>query len=233
MLPRASARYRPDVSVESPQNAPSLVRLPPRQWVDLFYDLAFAAGIIAISGGYAGDVSASGALWFSIAYGLLWCTWLVTSSAAGSFVARGPATTVWSIALLVVQMGAVLLMAVSAGDSLDQSALGFDLLLGVALMIALILKFRSWPPGPRRLPAPPALLAAAIVALAASWFAGTVAGLALWCAALAAMAAAAWAVLSDPRIEVHRLADRMGELTIVVLGEILVKLALTLAGESV
>ena len=53
----------------------------------------------------------------------------------------------------------------------------------------------------------------------------------MWCLALALVAWAARAT-SDPRIDQHRLRHRLGELTIIVLGEILVKMVLTVGEET-
>ncbi len=206
--------------------------LPARRWVDLFYDLAVAAGIIALSGAYAYDHSPVGTLWFALAYALLWCTWLLTSSATGSFTAEGATHTVWSVSLLVAQMGAMLLLAIAATDSVDASAEVFDILLGVALLIVAILAVRARRHGlggARRIPV---LAGLATLTLVGSWFLDARLSLLVWCLALALVAWAAWAVTSDPRIDQHRLRHRLGELTIIVLGEILVKMVLTVGEET-
>lgn len=219
--------------IDAPQPAPSgLFALPARQWVDLLYDLAVAAGIIALSGAYAYDHSAVGTIWFALAYALLWCTWLLTSSATGSFTAEGATHTVWSVSLLVVQMGAMLLLAIAASDSLDASAELFDVLLGVALLIVVILAVRARHRGlggARRIPV---LAGLATLTLGGSWFLDSHLSVLVWCLALALVAWAAWAVTSDPRIDHHRLSHRLGELTIIVLGEILVKMVLTVGEET-
>ena len=221
------------IVIDAPEQAPAgLFALPARQWVDLFYDLAVAAGIIALSGAYAYDHSPVGTLWFALAYALLWCTWLLTSSATGSFTAEGATHTVWSFSLLVAQMGAMLLLAIAATDSVDASAEVFDILLGVALLIVAILAVRARRHGlggARRIPV---LAGLATLTLVGSWFLDARLSLLVWCLALALVAWAAWAVTSDPRIDQHRLRHRLGELTIIVLGEILVKMVLTVGEET-
>ena len=211
--------------------------MPARQWVDLFYDLTVAAGIIAISGSFAYDHSRSGTLWFAIVYGLLWCTWLLTSAATGSLAANGQEHTAWSVTALVGQMGVLLLLAISAGDSLEESAELFDILLGAALVLTLALWVRAdlrTPRLERRRPSVPTVLTAAgIAALGVSWFLESTAGLIMWLAALAAVAAASWAVASDHGVDTHRLVHRLGELTLIVIGEILVKLTLTVEEATV
>lgn len=211
--------------------------LPARQWVDLFYDLTVAAGIIAISGAFAYDHSLSGTAWFAIVYGLMWCTWLLTSAATGSLSASGPSHSVLSVSALVGQMGALLLLAISAGDSLEESADLFDILLGAALLITLGLSLRYDLRVPRqrrwRVSGPTIFTGIGIAALSVSWFLPATSGLLMWLAALAAVAAASWMVASDPGLDTHRLVHRLGELTLIVIGEILVKLALTLEVESV
>lgn len=211
--------------------------MPARQWVDLFYDLTVAAGIIAISGTFADDHSGRGMLWFAIVYALLWCTWLLTSAATGSFSSPGQEHTALSVGALVGQMGALLLLAISAGDSLAESEALFDLLLGAALLLTLLLWVRAdlrTPRLGRRRPGAPTLLTAmGIAALGISWFLESTASLVLWLAALVAVAAASWAVASDRGVDSHRLVHRLGELTLIVIGEILVKLTLTVEEETV
>lgn len=211
--------------------------LPARQWVDLFYDLTVAAGIIAISGSFAYDHSGSGTLWFAVVYGLLWCTWLLTSAATGSLTSASREHTALSVTVLVGQMGVLLLLAITAGDSLPESVELFDLLLGAALLLTLVLWVRSdlrTPPlGKLRPGVPTVLTAVGIAVLGVSWFLHSRAGVVMWLIALAAVAAASWSVAVDRGIDIHRLVHRLGELTLIVIGEILVKLTLTVEAESV
>lgn len=207
--------------------------LPDRQWVDLFYDLAFAAGIIALSGAYAQDYTALGAVWFAIVYAVLWCTWLLTGSATGSFVRRSPPHTVASLVLLVAQMACLLLLSVTAGDTLAESEIVFDVLLGIILVLAAALALRGHRAALSGQRPAVAHFALALMALAISWRMEGTLSLLLWLSALGILGLAAWSAIRRPGVDPHRLVHRLAELTVIVIGEVLVKLTLTLGEESV
>ena len=205
--------------------------VPERTWVDLFYDLAFAAGIIALSGSFADDHSGIAVIWYSIAYAMMWCAWLLTGWATGSLTTTQAPHSVASIGLLVTQMAALLLLALVAGDSIVDAEFYFDVLLGVVMVTTLILALRRRRSGPMRWRVP-ASVAFAGLALALSWYVEGTASLVVWLVALASVALAAWSVASDRETDGHRAAHRLGELSVIVIGEVLVKLTLTLTDES-
>ena len=205
--------------------------VPERTWVDLFYDLAFAAGIIALSGSFADDHSGIAVIWYSIAYAMMWCAWLLTGWATGSLTTTQAPHSVASIGLLVTQMAALLLLALVAGDSIVDAEFYFDVLLGVVMVTTLILALRRRRSGPMRWRVP-ASVAFACLALALSWYVEGTASLVVWLIALASVALAAWSVASDRETDGHRAAHRLGELSVIVIGEVLVKLTLTLTDES-
>lgn len=210
----------------SPQ-AQSFFAWPTRQWVDLFYDLTFAAGILAISSGYAHDPTLGTAIWLSVAYGVLWGTWLLTGSVTGSFTAHGIRHSGWSIGLIGVQMGALLILALSSTSEAAEADQLFDIFLGVALLTCVALAIRA-----RRtesaLPRQATIaLGVSLLALLASWFLPDAASTPLWLSALVALGFATWQATSSSGLDGERLAHRLGELTIVVIGETLLKIALT------
>lgn len=205
--------------------------VPERTWVDLFYDLAFAAGIIALSGSFADDHSGIAVIWYSIAYAMMWCAWLLTGWATGSLTTTQAPHSVASIGLLVTQMAALLLLALVAGDSIVDAEFYFDVLLGAVMVTTLILALRRRRSGPMRWRVP-ASVAFACLALALSWYVEGTASLVVWLVALASVALAAWSVASDRETDGHRAAHRLGELSVIVIGEVLVKLTLTLTDES-
>lgn len=205
--------------------------VPERTWVDLFYDLAFAAGIIALSGSFADDHSGIAVIWYSIAYAMMWCAWLLTGWATGSLTTTQAPHSVASIGLLVTQMAALLLLALVAGDSIVDAEFYFDVLLGAVMVTTLILALRRRRSGPMRSRVP-ASVAFACLALALSWYVEGTASLVVWLVALASVALAAWSVASDRETDGHRAAHRLGELSVIVIGEVLVKLTLTLTDES-
>lgn len=208
------------------------MRLPGRQWVDLFYDLAIAAGIIALSGSFSSDHSAMGALWFAVTYAVMGCLWFITSALTGAYSADPPGPSAGWVALVVVQLALVLLLPVAAGDELAAADAVFDLLLGGALVVSVVLALRGPGRGPARSGPVAGLLAGAAVVLGGSWWAQGPATVIVWLLSLALVGAAVGILASSRGMDPHRVAHRLGELTIVVLGEILVKLVLTLAEES-
>ena len=139
--------------------------------------------------------------------------------------------SVASIGLLVTQMAALLLLALVAGDSIVDAEFYFDVLLGVVMVTTLILALRRRRSGPMRWRVP-ASVAFACLALALSWYVEGTASLVVWLVALASVALAAWSVASDRETDGHRAAHRLGELSVIVIGEVLVKLTLTLTDES-
>lgn len=205
---------------------------PAPQWLALFYDLAFAAGIIAIAGSYGYDYSILGAVWFATAYGIIASAWVLTGGATGSFATQQRTVTTPVVVLIVIQMAAVLMLAVASGDTIASSSGVFDILLAVLLATCLALGWLTHD-GAHAMPLKSMILTmAAMLTLAGAWIVPDPLGLATWLLALVALAVAAGLVSLDRRIDVHRLAHRLGELTLIIIGEILVKMVLTTENES-
>lgn len=205
---------------------------PAPQWLALFYDLAFAAGIIAIASSYGYDHSLLGAVWFATAYGIIASAWVLTGGATGSFATRQRPVTTPIVVLIVIQMAAVLMLSIASGDTIASSGAVFDGLLAVLLTTCLALGWLARD-GAHAMPTRSVVLTvAAVLTLAGSWLLPDAAGLAAWLLALVALAVAAGLVAVDGRIDVHRFAHRLGELTIIIIGEILVKMVLTAGDES-
>ncbi|MEI2819703.1 MAG: low temperature requirement protein A [Marmoricola sp.] len=112
---------------------------PAPAWVDLFYDLAMAAAVLAISGSYAADYSLAGGLWFAVTYGVLMCFWAFTGVLTGSFTSEPVKQRSWQMVVLVIQMIALLLLAVSAEENIAQAVVIYDALLGLLLISVLVL----------------------------------------------------------------------------------------------
>lgn len=206
---------------------------PAPQWLALFYDLAFAAGVIAIAASYGYDHSLLGAVWFATAYGIIASAWVLTGAATGSFATQPRPVTTPIIVLIVIQMAAVLMLAVASDDTIATSGGVFDIMLAVLLATCLAL---GWlvRAGTHAMPRKSMILTfAAMLMLAASWLLPDAVGLVTWPLSLATLAVAAGLVALDPRIDVHRFAHRLGELTIIIIGEILVKMVLSAGEESV
>lgn len=210
---------------------------PGPQWLALFYDLAFAAGIIAIAGSYGYDHSVLGAVWFATAYGIIASAWLLTGGATGAFSSQPKQATTLVVVVIVIQMAAVLMLSVASGDSIASSSGLFDGLLGLLLATCLVLGWLARAGVHVSTNALPArvqwLVVVAGAALVVAWLVPDAPGLIVWLAALGALALAGAMVTLDSAIDVHRLAHRLGELTIIIVGEVLVKMALTADDESV
>ncbi|MCB9412906.1 MAG: low temperature requirement protein A [Actinobacteria bacterium] len=208
------------------------VTWPGPQWLALFYDLAFAAGIIALSGSYGYDYSGLGALWFAITYGILASVWLLTGGATGGFTTDQRTITTGIVVLVAVQMTGVLMLALASGDSIAASSGVFDVCL--ALLLATVLGLAGLARGSSHSVPFRALIgvAVAMVTLGLAWVLPEPFDLLVWILALAILGLAAASVALDARVDLRRLAHRLGELTIIIIGEILVKVTLTLGEES-
>jgi low temperature requirement protein LtrA len=206
---------------------------PAPQWLSLFYDLAFAAGIIAIASSYGFDHSLLGAVWFATAYGIIASAWILTGGATGAFTARPRPVSTSVVALVVVQMATILMLAVASNDTIEASSIAFDELLAVlaatCLALGWLVRGASGAMPARSM----WCIVFAIAMLAFAWILPNPIGLAVWWLALAALAFAAGLVAIDRHIDVPRLAHRLGELTIIIIGESLVKMVLTVGDESV
>lgn len=211
---------------------PPTGRWPAPQWLALFYDLAFAAGVIAISGSYAYDHTLQGVLWFATTYGILASTWLLTGGATGGFTGEHRPVTRGIVVLTVIQMALVMMLSLASGDSIASSSGVFDAVLGLMLATVLALGLLARGSGHAVPGRSMALVAAAMVVLGLAWLPPDPIGFVLWLASLAMLGVAAAGVAVGTTVDLHRLAHRLGELTIIIVGEILVKVTLTLGDES-
>ncbi|MFM2438008.1 MAG: hypothetical protein RLZ55_825 [Actinomycetota bacterium] len=219
--------YAESMAPTTVDSRPTALTWPAPQWLALFYDLAFAAGIIAIAGSYGSDHSPQGALWFAVAYGIIASAWVLAGGATGVFTSRAAPVTTSTVVLMVAQMATIVMLAVASADSIAPASGAFDGLLAVLLATCLAL---GWlvRQGDGAMPARSQwAVGLAMVLLACAWIVPTWAGLVVWLVALAALAFAAGVVVVDRRIDVHSFAHRLGELTIIIIGESLVKMVLT------
>ena len=112
---------------------------PSAVWSDLYYDLVLVAGIVVLSGSWAEDHSPEYTMWLGVVFGLIWSTWVLTRLVMGSFGARHSDPTAVEIALLTVQMGALLLLTLSSVTDSAGAENAFGLLLSLALAAAVAL----------------------------------------------------------------------------------------------
>lgn len=205
---------------------------PAPSWLALFYDLAFAAAVIAVAGAFGQDHSILGTLWFATAYGIMFCGWILTGGATSAFAqadrpVRGP-----MVILIVVQMAVVLMLGLVSRESISASSALFDSLLAVLLATCIGLGVLNRGVVSASRTRTMVLVAAAMAMLGLAWLLPTLLGLIAWVVALLVLAGAATVVLRDSHLSVHRYVHRLGELTLIILGEILVKIALTVGSDS-
>jgi low temperature requirement protein LtrA len=201
--------------------------------VDLFFDLAFAAGIIAITSAYAYNHSFGAALWYLTVYAILGCAWVLTSASTGAFASRARIFTTGSVALVVFQMAIVLLLAITSDETEYENADLFVFLLGCMLVGCLALALRGERFDVHLPPSVPKLIAAALVMLLGSLLLPRPLDIMAWGITIAALAAAAVPAIRDPEVEMAGLTHRLGELSLIIVGETLVKLVLRTGADSV
>lgn len=206
---------------------------PAPSWLALFYDLAFAAAVIAVAGAFGEDHSPLGIVWFAIAYGIMFCGWILTGGATSAFARVERPVTGPSVILIVVQMAAVLMLGLASRESISATSGLFDSLLAVLLATCIGLGVLSREQAMANSRRTMILTVAAMAMLGLAWLLPIALGLIAWLLALLALAVAVTFVLRDSHLSVQRYAHRLGELTIIILGEILVKIGLTVGGESV
>lgn len=136
------------------------------------------------------------------------------------------------VVLVTIQMAVVLMLSIASGDTIASSSAIFDVLLAVLLATCLVLGWLART-GAHAMPTRSVILTGvAMVTLAGSWLLPDAVLLAAWLLALIALAVAAGLVAVDERIEIGRFAHRLGELTIIIIGEMLVKMVLSAGDES-
>src|SRR5262245_38103206 len=191
-------------------------------WLELFFDLVFAAAVSQVASPLRGDYSLDGLLRFSILFVLVWWAW--TGHAV--FSTRFDTDDGVQRALTLLQMFGVAVMAANARDALDsRSSAGFAAAYAVLRAILVFQYFRA------RLSVPEAKdlstwylaghgLAAAFWLLSA--LAPTPLRYILWTLALAIDLGTPWSAVrhsvSVPPDAAH-LPERFGLFTLILLGE--------------
>ena len=196
---------------------------PGESWHPLFYDLSFVAVVLVLADAFSIDHSVSMAAWLALVFGVLWLLWFVTM-----LLERHRPVGALRVGVLTVQMALLLGAAMAADDTLEDNSQWFAALVGAALLISLVLVVPRREASNRR-PVVGLLVAALAwllsVALWASWLV-----LAAWAVGLLAMLWTAWELLRVGGDDHSRLGRRLGELTVVVIGESFLKVGLA-AGE--
>jgi low temperature requirement protein LtrA len=190
-------------------------------WLELFFDLVFAAAVAQVASPLRDDYSAHGLLRFAILFVLIWWAWtghamFSTRFDADDWVQRG---------LTLLQMFIVAVMAANAGEALDsRSSAGFAAAYAVLRLVLVFQYFRA-----RVISRARALASAHLTghgAAAALWLTSAFLPAPerywIWAAAFAVDLGTPWAAvrhhISVPPDAAH-LPERFGLFTLILLGE--------------
>ena len=193
---------------------------PAATWHNIFYDLAFVAIIVVLSTSLGNDSSFSHTLWLVIAFVELWLIWLITS-----IVERGLPVGFWRVFIVAAQMAALLIAAMAADTTIEDTSILFGLFIGLATVLVFALDLAS---RDRVLTKVDRVLL--VVAAACSTFGTFQLGDAwwvLWSFNLVLLTIVAVRLVRTKRRTVgEHVRHRLGEFTLIVLGESFVKVAL-------
>ena len=206
--------------------------VPGETSLELFYDLAFAAGIVVLSQSYSNSPSGLTALWVLVVFSMIWALWLRTN-----LVLHDRTQNHATRALLVVQMTLILVMCVAGGDKLlDQTTMDRHHVVGplfAASLLVLVALYRfsttrsgvAEPPSRRRVVGYLVIAACfAVTPLLPYRVDLAVAGVGLLVLLIPSRLLDGDA---DPgRFDAEHVVERFGEFTIIVLGETFVKVGL-------
>jgi low temperature requirement protein LtrA len=221
------------VSVRGPDGgAPSAHRhlTPPQSWLELFYDLAFVAAIVVVSGAYSKDYSLRQSAWLLVVFSLVWTTWLMSAL----LMERAQIAGTYQRGLLVGQMALVLLMAVTSDDFIQDSTGAVGPLFAVILVTFLLL-YRATGRSAADSGGGPVgrttrLVVAVVLFLGTVWAGGLVYVL-MWLAGLVIVLTTIRSQYPDDDRRGRHLAHRFGEFTIIMVGESFVKIGLVASDE--
>ncbi len=203
---------------------------PDQNWLELFYDLVFVAAIVVLSSAYSHDTSADQTTWLALAFLMIWTIWLLTTLVLNRVEVEGT----WIRSLLVLQMILVLVVAVTADDTLgDHTYLVGPAFAGALVCLAFMYRYAlGRRPDLRdqlRGRALRCVMAAALFLVTAAvmswWY------IPIWVAALVLVLVPS--SRADPYLglEPHAVVHRFGEFTIIMLGESFVKIGLVATEE--
>jgi low temperature requirement protein LtrA len=205
---------------------------PSMTWLELFYDLVFVAAIVVLSDAFSHDSTWGELGWVSLVFTMVWWVWLLTTLLANRVRADDNRQSL----LLVGQMMFIALVAISAGDGVQENNELVGTFYAVVLVFVALMYRRAavFDPalkafGRRR----QWLLLGTAAIFAVTQFTPTGLFAIPWAVAfgLIVVAAVGQGRLPAGRevIDVDHLIHRFGEFTIIMLGETMVKVGLTAA----
>ena len=191
-------------------------------WIELFFDLAFVAVVSALSTGLSQQIGLDGLARYALLFSSMWVVWRYGAIYADRFQTDDLSYRVSLLAL----MGAVLAMAVGAGEGMQSGFEVFGVAYAAASAIVMTLWLRGGYHNPRFRPLARSLTVSHSISITL-WVIAVVVGLpAGWWIATAALIVDLSAPLVTarrqddlPRLSLSHLPERFGLFTIIVLGE--------------
>lgn len=215
-----------------PAGPPRLIPAAPQQsWLELFHDLVFVASIVVMSTTFSNQAGIQGVVWLTLVFSLMWFTWLSTTLLLGT----GLVTTLWTRALLLTQMVLILAVAIVSDYSVEDNSIAVGPIFASVLLVTALLyraARRSSPEldvayrgyGLRCVVA--AVLFAVVPVFGWPWWYPFP-----WVIALLVFVVPIGPEVRQLRTDDHRLVHRFGEFTIIMLGEVFVKVGITATHE--
>lgn len=202
----------------------------PVKWFELFYDLVIVAAVVTFSDAITARPTVANLAWVTSAFIVIWLVWFATTFRF-NHDRRDEAI---DRLIIVVQMIALSVCAIALGEGPGEARTLVAMSFGI---IVLTLAAMTWRSGMLQLDCVKFFRVRTVVLLFAAMcvFASAIAPTAWypWLWALAAGAYAGFWALHHvrpgwqvPQLDVHHLSERLGLLTIIVLGESFVKLAI-------
>ena len=216
----------------------STTHTPPVSYVELFYDLVMVATVIVFSSKVSHDLSAHNIVWFILVFAMLWWAWLSTTLVLNT--ARQNDVIVQF--LIAIEMLGITLMTILVSDHVGSDRLTVSPTFGAIIFIVALLN--EWlrvrgPVDARGIAARRrnAFVVSAVLWAAAGFLPAPLHGIAWIFAALAMVVP----ILSQrfsrgvtvPPIDEEHIVERFALLTLLVIGECFVKVALTATSKGI
>ena len=216
----------------------STTQNPPVSYVELFYDLVMVATVIVFSSKVSHDLSAHNIVWFILVFAMLWWAWLTTTLVLNT--ARQNDVIVQF--LIAVEMLGITLMTILVSDHLGSDRLTVSPTYGAIIFIVALLN--EWlrvrgPVDARGIAARRrnAFVVSAVLWAAAGFLPAPIHGIA-WIFAAIIMVVPILSQrfsrgLTVPPIDEEHIVERFALLTLLVIGECFIKVALTATSKGI
>lgn len=205
-------------------------------WLELFFDLVYVAAVIELGYVLTDNVTPMGVLSFILLFIPIWWSWVGTTLYSDRFDNDDLLHRI----LVFIQIFAVSSLAIQVYDGLGDTFVGFAVSYAVVRLILVIMYYRAY----RAIPAARPLVRRYMIGFgsaAALWIVAAllpvparfvVAGLAIVVDFYAPLSPRSRVLQAQLPPSPHHLAERFGLFTIIVLGELFLKVVRELAGTS-